>query len=90
MHIEVDNLSKHMRDCVNSMHNQVEYMMKSGMTQRINLLQYMSVFQMAVAFVIPKTGHIHVVLVGLTAAQEADKNLCFNVITQFLMYFSDM
>ena len=44
------------------------------MTQRINLLQNSrSVFRMVVAFVVPKTGPIHLVLVGLTAGRQADK-----------------
>ena len=63
-YIEVDNLSKHMRAYINSMHKQVDYMTKSGMTQQINLLQYMFVFQIAVVFVMPKTGHIMYFLPG--------------------------
>ena len=47
------------------------------MMQQVNLLQNnRSVFQTVVAFVVPNTGPIHLVLVGLMAVQQAEKNLC--------------
>ena len=48
--------------------------MKSSMTQWINLLQNnRSIFRTVFAFVVPKTGPIHLVLVGLTAGQQAGR-----------------
>ena len=45
--------------------------MKSSMMQQVNQLQNnRSVFQMVVAFVVPKTGPIHLVLVGLMAGSR--------------------
>ena len=44
------------------------------MMQRINLLQNnRSIFRTVVAFIVPKTGPIHLVLVGLMAGRQAGK-----------------
>ena len=67
------------------------------MMQRINRLQNnRSVFWTVVTFVVPKTELIHLVLVGLTACQQAGrrKPCCFKkilkVIIQLLMRFSEI
>ena len=68
------------------------------MMQRINLLQNnRSIFKTVVAFIVPETGPIHLVLVCLTASklagQQADENLIVKklpVIIQLLMRFSDI
>ena len=50
--------------------------MKRNMMQWINLLQNnRSVFQTVVAFVVLKTGPIHLVLVGLTAGRQTKLSL---------------
>ena len=64
--------------------------MKSSTMQWINLLQNnRSVFQMAFAFVVPKTRPIHLVLVGLTpsrqSSRQADESL---VVLIFIKYGS--
>ena len=53
--------------------------MKSSMTQQINLFQNnRSVFRTVIAFVVPKTGLIHVVLVGLMAGRQKPRRVkCF-------------
>ena len=44
--------------------------------QQINLLQNnKSMFWIVVSFVVPKTGLIHLVLVGLIAGRQADRSL---------------
>ena len=67
------------------------------MMQQINLLQNnRSVFRTAVAFIVPKSGPIHLVLVGLTAGRPADKSLVvlkvitcvFGYLNRFLDYFT--
>ena len=68
------------------------------MMQQINPLQNnRSVFRTVVAFIVPKTGPIHLVQVGLMAGWQAGrqtKALLFQeilkVITQLLMHFSDI
>ena len=47
---------------------------ESSTTQWINILQNnMFVFLMVVSFIVPKTGPIHLVLVGLIAGRQAGR-----------------
>ena len=43
---------------------------------------------MVVAFVVPKTGSIHLVLVGLTAGRLEDESLIVKVLKKFKSYNS--
>ena len=62
------------------------------MIKQINVLQNnMSVFWMVVAFVVLKSGHIHLVLVGLIrimTVQQSNENLiAFKSLSHLLMEF---
>ena len=80
---------------INSIKVMKLWRMKSSMMQCINLLKNnRSVFWMPVSFIVPKTGPIHLVLLGLTTGQQADEadesHVVLKVITWLLICFSDI
>ena len=74
---------------LNSIHVMKLQRMKSSMMQWINLLQNNRFVFTVVAFVVPKTGPIHLVLVGLTAGWQTKTSIKkLKVITRLLMHLS--